>query len=250
MVRPTRVRRLRIRRAAQASVLVVGVMLAGSALSFAWHKDVTLVVGGTPESIRTTSTNVEAIAAVPGRSAVRGLAGGTAAGDRPGGRDDRHGERAAGDAGGRVPSGGRPSRCGGLGGGATRSGIRSGRRFPLPVRRRPTRPASVPRSSRSEPSCRGRCTTSQRTRERSGRSSRPWGSNPTLTTASRHHPAPPSSPARRSVSTAGRSSRVDGTRRSRSRSIPGTRATSRPALPRSCAAGRRGSRSGSCASRW
>ena len=61
MVRPTRVRRLRIRRAAHASVLVVGIMLAGSALSFAWHKDVTLVVGGTPEAIRTTSSNVEGL---------------------------------------------------------------------------------------------------------------------------------------------------------------------------------------------
>ena len=58
MVRPTRVRRLRIRRAAHAAVLVAGITLAGTALSFAWHKNVTLIVGGTPESIRTTSTNV------------------------------------------------------------------------------------------------------------------------------------------------------------------------------------------------
>jgi len=58
MVRPTRVRRLQIHRALQAAVLTIGIALVGTALSFAWHKDVTLVVGGTPESIRTTSTNV------------------------------------------------------------------------------------------------------------------------------------------------------------------------------------------------
>ena len=61
MVRATRVRRLRIQRAAQATVLVAGIALAGTALSFAWHKDVTLVVGGTPESVRTTSSNVEGL---------------------------------------------------------------------------------------------------------------------------------------------------------------------------------------------
>ena len=61
MVRPTRLRRLRIRRATQAAVLVFGVAIAGTALSAAWHKNVTLVVGGRPESIRTTSSDVEGL---------------------------------------------------------------------------------------------------------------------------------------------------------------------------------------------
>ena len=60
--------------------------------------------------------------AVRGRTAVARVAGTTSAGHRPGGRHDRHGESAAGDAGGRVHRGGRPPRCGGLGGGATGRG--------------------------------------------------------------------------------------------------------------------------------
>ena len=58
MVRPSRLRRLRIQRALQIAVLSTGTLLVGTALSLAWHKDVTLVVAGTPQSVRTTSTNV------------------------------------------------------------------------------------------------------------------------------------------------------------------------------------------------
>ena len=58
MVRPSRLRRLRIQRAVQVAVLATGTLLVGTALSLAWHKDVTLVVAGTPQSVRTTSSNV------------------------------------------------------------------------------------------------------------------------------------------------------------------------------------------------
>ena len=58
MVRPSRLRRLRIQRALQVAVLATGTLLVGTALSLAWHKNVTLVVAGTPQSVRTTSSNV------------------------------------------------------------------------------------------------------------------------------------------------------------------------------------------------
>jgi uncharacterized protein YabE (DUF348 family) len=58
VVRPSRLRRLRVQRALQIAVLSTGTLLVGTALSLAWHKDVTLVVAGTPQSVRTTSTNV------------------------------------------------------------------------------------------------------------------------------------------------------------------------------------------------
>jgi len=58
VVRPSRLRRLRIQRALQVAVLATGTLLVGTALSLAWHKNVTLVVAGTPQSVRTTSSNV------------------------------------------------------------------------------------------------------------------------------------------------------------------------------------------------
>jgi hypothetical protein len=58
VVRPSRLRRLRIQRALQVGVLATGTLLVGTALSLAWHKTVTLVVAGTPQSVRTTSSNV------------------------------------------------------------------------------------------------------------------------------------------------------------------------------------------------
>ena len=58
MVRPSRLRRLRVQRALQVAVLATGTLLVGSALSLAWHKNVMLVVAGTPQSVRTTSSSV------------------------------------------------------------------------------------------------------------------------------------------------------------------------------------------------
>ncbi|TMK12703.1 MAG: DUF348 domain-containing protein, partial [Actinobacteria bacterium] len=58
MVRPSRLRRLRIQRALQVAVLATGTLLVGTALSLAWHKNVMLVVAGTPQSVRTTSSSV------------------------------------------------------------------------------------------------------------------------------------------------------------------------------------------------
>lgn len=59
MVRPTRVRRLRIRRVTQVATLVVGALLVSSIFAFAARKDVTLVVDGRPVAIRTTSASVQ-----------------------------------------------------------------------------------------------------------------------------------------------------------------------------------------------
>jgi len=58
VVRPTRVRRLRIQRAIRVGVLTTGVVLVAATVSLAWHKHVTLVVAGTPASVSTTSSNV------------------------------------------------------------------------------------------------------------------------------------------------------------------------------------------------
>src|SRR5439155_23201581 len=58
VVRPSRLRRLRIQRALQVAVLATGTLLVGTALSLAWHKNVMLVVAGTPQSVRTTSSSV------------------------------------------------------------------------------------------------------------------------------------------------------------------------------------------------
>jgi uncharacterized protein YabE (DUF348 family) len=57
-VHPTRVRRLRIQRATQAATIVAGVALVAATLSFAVHKDVTLVLGARAHPISTTSSSV------------------------------------------------------------------------------------------------------------------------------------------------------------------------------------------------
>jgi uncharacterized protein YabE (DUF348 family) len=57
LVRPTRVRRLRIRRATRNVAFVVAVLAVGS-LYLALEKNVTLVVDGHPQAIRTLSSNV------------------------------------------------------------------------------------------------------------------------------------------------------------------------------------------------
>ena len=59
MVRPTRVRRLRRRRALKASIVAAGVALSVMVVSSAWAKDVTLVVDGRSQAVRTRSTSVE-----------------------------------------------------------------------------------------------------------------------------------------------------------------------------------------------
>jgi uncharacterized protein YabE (DUF348 family) len=59
VVRPTRVRRLRRRRALKAAIVVAGVALSVMVVSSAWAKDVTLVVDGRSHTVRTRSTSVE-----------------------------------------------------------------------------------------------------------------------------------------------------------------------------------------------
>jgi uncharacterized protein YabE (DUF348 family) len=56
-IRPTRVRRLRIRKAAKSAALAATMLLAGT-LYLAVQKQVTLVVDGQPESVRTLSGSV------------------------------------------------------------------------------------------------------------------------------------------------------------------------------------------------
>ena len=58
LVRPTRVRRLRIRKATGNVAFVVGILAVGS-LYLALEKNVTLVVDGHPQAVRTLSSNVE-----------------------------------------------------------------------------------------------------------------------------------------------------------------------------------------------
>jgi uncharacterized protein YabE (DUF348 family) len=57
-VRPTRVRRLRIHRAIQATTFVAGLALAGGVLYVAAQTQITLIVGDHAESISTNSQNV------------------------------------------------------------------------------------------------------------------------------------------------------------------------------------------------
>jgi uncharacterized protein YabE (DUF348 family) len=57
-VQATRVRRLRIHRATQATTIVAGVALVAATLSFAVHKDITLVLGADAHAISTTSSSV------------------------------------------------------------------------------------------------------------------------------------------------------------------------------------------------
>jgi hypothetical protein len=59
VVRPTRVRRLRRRRALKAAIVAAGVALSVMVVSSAWAKDVTLVVDGRSQAVRTRSTSVE-----------------------------------------------------------------------------------------------------------------------------------------------------------------------------------------------
>ena len=58
-VRATRLRRLRIQRAIQATTVVVGLIVVGLTVTFAVRKDLTLVVGTRPNAISTTSASVQ-----------------------------------------------------------------------------------------------------------------------------------------------------------------------------------------------
>ncbi len=66
--RPTRVRRLRIHRAVQASTLVVGLLLLTGVIHFALQKHVTLVIDGRQVAVQTTSSNVRDLLAGEGIS--------------------------------------------------------------------------------------------------------------------------------------------------------------------------------------
>ena len=57
-VRATRVRRLRIHRATQATTIVAGITLVAATLSFAVRKDITLVLGDDAHPMSTTSSSV------------------------------------------------------------------------------------------------------------------------------------------------------------------------------------------------
>lgn len=65
-VRPTRVRRLRIHRAIQATAFTVSITLLGAMWFVAARTNVTLVVGGRAESISTNSENVRELLQVEG----------------------------------------------------------------------------------------------------------------------------------------------------------------------------------------
>src|SRR5438034_3135055 len=57
LVRPTRVRRLRIRRVTGNAAIIVAVLAVGS-LYLVLEKSVTLVLDGNPQAVRTLSSNV------------------------------------------------------------------------------------------------------------------------------------------------------------------------------------------------
>jgi uncharacterized protein YabE (DUF348 family) len=59
VIRPTRVRRLRRRRALKAAIVAAGVVLSVTIVSGAWAKDVTLVIDGRSHDVHTRSTSVE-----------------------------------------------------------------------------------------------------------------------------------------------------------------------------------------------
>jgi len=58
VIKPTRVRRLRRRRALKTGIVVVGVVLSVLIVSGAWAKDVTLVIDGRAQQVRTRSDSV------------------------------------------------------------------------------------------------------------------------------------------------------------------------------------------------
>ena len=201
VVQPTRVKRLRRRRALKSAIVAAGVLTSVSIVSGAWAKDVTLVIGGKSHEVRTRSASVEDLLDDQGLPLTIGLQvqppPSTALADGmtvfvsppPGVPADGLSVRRC------------PPQVWGSGWWSDRRRIRSGRRNRRPRGLLPSRPVSGLRASPCEPSCRGRYTTYRPTRARPGRSLRPWGSNPTLTIASSRHPAPPFTTAAPSATT-------------------------------------------------
>lgn len=72
-VRPTRLRRLRLRRAAQASTLMLGASVLVVGLGFAASKTVTLIVDGRQVAIDTTSSSVRDLLTWQGLTGAPGL---------------------------------------------------------------------------------------------------------------------------------------------------------------------------------
>jgi resuscitation-promoting factor RpfB len=73
VVRPTRVRRLHRRRALKAAIVAAGVGLSIMVVSSALAKDVTLVVDGRSQALRTSSTSVEDLLSDQGLPLTLGL---------------------------------------------------------------------------------------------------------------------------------------------------------------------------------
>ena len=98
-VRPTRVRRLRIHRAIQATTFAVSITLVGATWFVASRTHVTLVVGGHAESVSTNSAERPGAPPERGHHPRRERPGGTAVGDGARRRHDRGGESRARRAG-------------------------------------------------------------------------------------------------------------------------------------------------------
>ena len=73
MVRPSRVRRLRQRRALHTAIVIVGVASSVVIVNSAWAKDVTLVIGGRAQDVQTRSSSVEGLLSDEGVPLAAGL---------------------------------------------------------------------------------------------------------------------------------------------------------------------------------
>ncbi len=72
-VRATRLRRLRVQRAIQATTVVVGLIAVGLTVTLAVRKDLTLIVGTRPNAISTTSSSVQELLDITGLPLSVGL---------------------------------------------------------------------------------------------------------------------------------------------------------------------------------
>jgi hypothetical protein len=73
VVRPSRVRRLRQRRALHTAIVISGVAASVMIVNSAWAKDVTLVIGGRAQDVQTRSANVEDLLSAEGVPLSTGL---------------------------------------------------------------------------------------------------------------------------------------------------------------------------------
>jgi Fe2+ transport system protein FeoA len=73
VVRATRIRRLRQRRALHAAIVVSGVVASVFIVNSAWAKDVTLVIGGRTHDVQTRSSSVEDLLSAEGVPLSTGL---------------------------------------------------------------------------------------------------------------------------------------------------------------------------------